>query len=179
MRSSVKASLVFLTVLTCFLLSVSESPLVVNDAPRLPPLADPVISPGGTERPVAISSLADLKDTLLCMSAEVATRSRTLRRWNTEESFSDILPAVDATGTVEFGNRRLVGDGVGSEADSVSVYSTDSGVVLAKEGEDEKWVADSLVFDKDYLPIGLLLNVETPAASSLPETPAEVSCNRL
>ena len=49
-----------------------------------------------------------------------------MRRSNTEESFSDILPAADAMGTVEFGNRRPVGDGVGSEADSLSVYSTDS-----------------------------------------------------
>ena len=114
-----------LIVLTCILPRVSGSPLV-NDPPRLPPLADAVMSPGGTERPVAISSLADLKDTLLCMSAEVAARSRTLRRSNTEESFSNILPAADAMGTVEFGNRRPVGDGVGSKADSLSVYSTDS-----------------------------------------------------
>lgn len=121
--------------------------------------------------------MADLKDTLLCMSAEVAARSRSLRRSNTEESFSDILPAVDATGRVGFGNRRAVEDGVGSEADSVSVYSTDSGVVLAKEGEDEKRVADSLVFDKSRPPTGLLLNVETLSVSSLPETPAEVSCD--
>ena len=81
-------------------------------------------------------------------------------------------------GTVEFGNRRPVGDGVGSEADSLSVYSTDSGVVLAKEAEDEKRVGDSLVFDMDHLPTGLLLNMETPSISSPPETPAEVSRDR-
>ena len=156
---------------------VSESPLFFNDAPRLPPLADVVLSPGGTHRPVAISSLADLKDTLLCMSAEAAARSRSLRRSNSEESFSDILPAVDATGTVEFGGRRPVEEG-DSEVDTLSVYSTDSGVVLAKEVEDEKRVADSLVFDKDHLPTGLLLNLETPAASGLAETPAEVSYDR-
>lgn len=159
--------------------SVSKSPLFFNDTPRLPPLVDAVLSPGGTERPVAISSLADLKDTLLCMSAEAAARSRPLRRSNTEESFSDILPAVDALGTVEFGSRRHVEEGGGSEIDSASVYSTDSGVVLAKEEKAEKRVADSLVFNKDHLPTGLLLDVETPAASSLPETPAEVSCDVL
>jgi hypothetical protein len=136
------------------------------------------MSPGGTERPVAISSLRDLTDTLLCMSAEAAARSRSLRRSNTEESFSDILPAADATGTVKFGNRRSVEEGRGSEVDSVSVYSTDSGVVLAEEPEDEKRMVDSLVFDKDHLPTGLLLNVETPAASSLSGTPTEVSRDR-
>ena len=112
------------------------------------------------------------------MSAEAAAWSRSLRRSNTEESFSDILPAVDATGTINFGHRRRVEEGRGSEVDSVSVYSTDSGVVLAEEAEDEKRVVDSLVFDKDHLPTGLLLNVETPAASSLPGTPVEVSCDR-
>lgn len=112
------------------------------------------------------------------MSAEAAARSRPLRRSNSEESFSDILPAVDATGTISFGNRRRVEEGRGSEVDSVSVYSTDSGVVLAEEAEDEKRVVDSLVFDKDHLPTGLLLNVETPASSSLPGTPVEVSCDR-
>jgi len=165
----------------CGLLRVSKSPLFFNDAPRLPPLTDATLSPGGTERPVAISSLRDLNDTLLCMSAEAAARSRPLRRSNTEESFSDILPAVDATGTVEFRNRRLVEEGRegrDSEVDSVSIYSTDSGVVLAEEAEDEKRAVNSLVFDKDHLPSGLLLNVETPAAFSVPGTPAEVSCNR-
>lgn len=175
MRSSIGAFDVLL-VLTCILLRVSELP-PFNDVPRLPPVSDTVLSPGGTERPVAISSLADLKDTLLCMSAEAATRSRSLRRSSTEESFSHILPAVDVMGAVEFGNRRPVEEGAGSEVDSVSLYSTDSGIVLAKEVDDEKRVADSLVFDKDHLPTGLLLNVETPAASSLPETPAEVSCS--
>lgn len=160
------------------LLSVSESPLIFNDAPRLPPLSDATLSPGGTERPVAISSLRDLKDTLLCMSAEAAARSRSLRRSNSGESFSDILPAVDATRTVGFGHRRPVEEGRGSEVDSVSIYSTDSGVVLAEEAEDEKRAIDSLVFDKDHLPTGLLLNVETPAASNVPGTPTEVSCNR-
>jgi hypothetical protein len=159
-------------------LRVSKSPLFLNDAPRLPPLTDATLSPGGTERPVAISSLRDLTDTLLCMSAEAAARSRSLRRSNTEESFSDILPAVDATGTVEFGSRRPVEEGRDSEVDSLSVYSTDSGVVLAEEVEDEKRVVNSLVFDKDHLPTGLLMNVESPAAFSVPGTPAEVSCNR-
>jgi hypothetical protein len=172
-------------VLTRDLRRSSESPLFFNDAPRLPPLADAVLSPGGTQRPVAISSLADLKDTLLCMSAEAAARSRSL---HTQESFSDVLPATNATGTrigtVECGTRQSGEEGrEGEDVDDVSVYSTDStdsGVVLAKEMACEKRVADSLVFDKDHLPTGLLLNVETPAASSsVPETPAEVSCDGL
>ena len=169
---------VFSIVRSCALLRVSDSPLFFHDAPRLPPLSDATLSPGGTERPVAISSLRDLTDTLLCMSAEAAARSRYLRRSNSEESFSDILPALDATGTINFGNRRRVEEGRGSEVDSMSVYSTDSGVVLAEEAEDEKRVVDSLVFDKDHPPTCLLLNVETPAASSLPGTPVEVSCDR-
>ena len=163
---------------SCALLRVSESPLFFDDAPRLPPLVDAILSPGGTERPVAISSLRDLKDTLLYMSTEAAARSRSLRRSNSEESFSDILPAVDAMGTVNFGNRRPVEEGRGSEIDSMSVYSTDSGVVLAEEAEDEKRVVDSLVFDKNHLPTGLLLNVESPPTSSLPESAAEVSRDR-
>jgi hypothetical protein len=91
---------------------------------------------------------------------------------NSEESFSYILPVVDTTG---FGNRRAVEDGVGSEVDSVSIYSTDSGVVLAKEAEDEEMVVGRLVFDKDHPPTGLL---ETPFISSLPGVPVEVSCDR-
>jgi hypothetical protein len=123
---------------------------------------------------VAISSLADLKDTLLCMSAEAAAQSRSLPRSNSEESFSDVIPAVDATVSAEFRIRRPVEDG-GSEVDSVSLYSTDSGVVLAKEEEVERRVPGSLFFGKDHLPTGLLLNLETPAASSFAETQAEVS----